>query len=1081
LAKLYRVQMLQNRFRFFRFLLAQTLLLLLSSVGSAQNYLVPNWVDNGWSNLHNPPQFCGAGNRVLVWNSNATSGNPGNDCISVYNVANRSLAARLNIQGYGNITSACLNYTGTSIFYATDQGAVYDYSIGSLSQTALNITEAVNNGARLMTASKDGNTLAYVVTTPGASTDEICLYNLATNAAITRFSLKNPSTQTTASLSFANNSSNVVVSGPTLFDFTGKQIASDAGGGAVVAVNPAQTQAFTYQTDGKIHGYNLSGLTPTWTSAPPTATGVYYYPQSDLSVSSDGNSILFGGTNYGASWYVASLSASSGQQLSASMVVPVTMNGAYNSPFVVCAPNVNQALIGPAGPDSYGYSWSFSSSTGSGTFLSQLFGGVTVDDTGQGAPFITNLAVTSGSVTTPAIACDNAYTGGNSRTILNASTGAVIAVLPSEFAIPSPDGKFYATTSTTQLSVYSVASYSEIATLTLPKSLVGWDIVWGTTSRLFVTDGTSVYSISFSGSSLALVKTFVSDSGSFRVSPDGTKVALFNGGCTVCDAVLGAVLYQIAADPKTYGGIVDISFSSTGLIGVSEVTEPTGGSFFNQFRTYNITGTTPTLLSKISYQLLGDRTYTSAAYPYIGGDLSLDGLSVVMGSYVGSTATNPRQGGTVRVYSVSTGTLLTEWNNQWIPDLSQYNSSSATILNGGSAFAFSADSKTIFWNSGGALVAAPLSPLQLTLSFSPSSVPGGTASTGTITLTPAPATVTTVTLTSASASAVVPATVSIPANAGSATFSVSTNGVTTSTSAAITAAVSNTQTTGSLTVTPPSGLTVSFSPSTVNAGTSSTGTVTLNASAGPGGLVVALSSANTTAVSVPASVTVPANGTSVTFTATTGQPAVSGPVSVTATAGTVTGSAPLTVNRTVTVEASFNQTSVTGGTAVLLTVTLSAPAPAGGTTLTITSSNSALQPRTTITVPAGATSASLGVATNPVLTNTATVLTVTNPTGQSGSANEQVLAPVIQSVTPGATALIGGAPTYALIQLSGPAPANFSIACSSNNAAVTLPATFAFPTGHVGSEVTLTTTAVTAVTAVTITIGGKTFTLTLYP
>jgi hypothetical protein len=248
-------------------------------------------------------------------------------------------------------------------------------------------------------------------------------------------------------------------------------------------------------------------------------------------------------------------------------------------------------------------------------------------------------------------------------------------------------------------------------------------------------------------------------------------------------------------------------------------------------------------------------------------------------------------------------------------------------------------------------------------------------------------------------------------------------------------------------------------------------------------LVVNLSSANSSVVSVPATVTVPANQTSVTFNANTSQPTATGPVAVTGTAGTVTGSGSLTVTQ-ITVGASFNQASVTGGGAVLLTITISPAAPTGGTVVTLTSSDPSLQPRTTVTIPAGATSVTIGVATNPVLTNTSATLTASVTAGSAivtGTATESVLAPVLQSATPEVTTLVGGASTYVLVQLSGPAPAGFQLACSSNNVAATIASSCTFTAGHSSAEIPITTTAVTTITMVSITIGGQTFTLTLYP
>ena len=89
---------------------------------------------------------------------------------------------------------------------------------------------------------------------------------------------------------------------------------------------------------------------------------------------------------------------------------------------------------------------------------------------------------------------------------------------------------------------------------------------------------------------------------------------------------------------------------------------------------------------------------------------------------------------------------------------------------------------------------------------------------------------------------------------------------------------------------------VSLSPSGVTGGTSSEGTVTLTAAASTGGAAVALASSQTSAVTVPSSITVPAGATSAKFTATTSAVTASTAVTLSASYNGVTKSAVLTVN-----------------------------------------------------------------------------------------------------------------------------------------------------------------------------------------
>ena len=207
------------------------------------------------------------------------------------------------------------------------------------------------------------------------------------------------------------------------------------------------------------------------------------------------------------------------------------------------------------------------------------------------------------------------------------------------------------------------------------------------------------------------------------------------------------------------------------------------------------------------------------------------------------------------------------------------------------------------------------------LALSPSTVTAGSSSTGTVTLNaPAPSGGATVQLSSVSP-ATVPATVTVPAGATTATFNVGTTSVSSTTQVKMWA-VLNTSWGAVLTVTPgsagaPSLSTLSLSPTTVTGGSSSTGTVTLSGPAPSGGAVVTLSSSNTAVATVPANVTVAAGSTSQTFTVTT--TTVS-----TATSATITGTLGVSRSATLTVNAS--------------TPTLAAPvlvAPADGATVTL--------------------------------------------------------------------------------------------------------------------------------------------------
>jgi hypothetical protein len=190
------------------------------------------------------------------------------------------------------------------------------------------------------------------------------------------------------------------------------------------------------------------------------------------------------------------------------------------------------------------------------------------------------------------------------------------------------------------------------------------------------------------------------------------------------------------------------------------------------------------------------------------------------------------------------------------------------------------------------------------IALNPASVVGGGTSQGTASLTSAaPSGGAVVSLSSSNTSAAtVPASVTVPAGAFSATFTVSTAAVTASTSVTINGAFGGAARAATLTVTPPalppppaSLSTVAVNPASVTGGTSSQGTVTLTSPAPAGGFAVALSSGSA-AATVPASVSVAQGATSATFAIATTVVTASSPVTITASAGGITRTATLTVN-----------------------------------------------------------------------------------------------------------------------------------------------------------------------------------------
>jgi hypothetical protein len=216
------------------------------------------------------------------------------------------------------------------------------------------------------------------------------------------------------------------------------------------------------------------------------------------------------------------------------------------------------------------------------------------------------------------------------------------------------------------------------------------------------------------------------------------------------------------------------------------------------------------------------------------------------------------------------------------------------------------------------------------------------------------------------AAAAVPTSVTIPQGQTSKTFTFPANAVTTNQFATITATKGSVAIPQQLSVTPISLQSIQVSQNTVTGGVNVSGVVRIVAPAPSGGFIVQLSSSYPGVVKVPVSVTIPAGATSATFTATTY--AVPQTYFVTLT-GTHNSSFVTTQIQVLPPEVAtfrLSTTSVTGGTNITGTVTLTGKAPTGGMHVTITANPNLAQAVSTVTVPAGSTSYSFPISTSTV-------------------------------------------------------------------------------------------------------------------
>ncbi|HYR87414.1 MAG TPA: hypothetical protein VE422_25245 [Terriglobia bacterium] len=275
------------------------------------------------------------------------------------------------------------------------------------------------------------------------------------------------------------------------------------------------------------------------------------------------------------------------------------------------------------------------------------------------------------------------------------------------------------------------------------------------------------------------------------------------------------------------------------------------------------------------------------------------------------------------------------------------------------------------------------SPL-FAMGASPLDLIGGATSRGTVGLSvPAPPGGAVVTLTSSDTSlAQVPASVTVAPGNSTASFMITTSPVDLFTTASVTATADGASRTVflNLAADPNAGLLLlSITPSVGGAigGNSINATLFLNKAAPAGGAIVTLSTNNAAAARVPPIVTVPAGLGFASFNITT--------FPVTAdTAVTITGTLGATRTATITVLASplsissvsLNPATVVGGSPSTGTATLTAAAPAGGTVVTLSSNNMGVATvPASVTVAAGATSATFQVTTKAVANSTSVTIT----------------------------------------------------------------------------------------------------------
>ncbi len=349
---------------------------------------------------------------------------------------------------------------------------------------------------------------------------------------------------------------------------------------------------------------------------------------------------------------------------------------------------------------------------------------------------------------------------------------------------------------------------------------------------------------------------------------------------------------------------------------------------------------------------------------------------------------------------------------------------------------------------------------------------------------PAPAGGAVVGLSSDNSAAIVPSTMTLAAGWWSGSFLLTTTAVTATTVATITATYNGVSQKATVTLTPPrtpQSLTIDpISRIGSDPGTA-TGLVTF-AGGSAYDQTFQLTSSNPAVASVPATVTATAGFLGGAFPITTSAVSATTVVTITATAGGVSRSVPFTVypagTKASLSSVRIDQASVTGGTAATGTVVLNSAAPAGGLVVALSDNSGTVTVPASVTVLAGATSATFPVTTSAVTATTTATISATLGTTQSVTlAVTPAPVPSLYFVSLTTQNVVGGASATGVVQLSAAALTDGAVVTlTSDSSAVTVPASVTVPADAVAILFPVATSAVTAATAVTITAsyGGTT-------
>jgi len=377
------------------------------------------------------------------------------------------------------------------------------------------------------------------------------------------------------------------------------------------------------------------------------------------------------------------------------------------------------------------------------------------------------------------------------------------------------------------------------------------------------------------------------------------------------------------------------------------------------------------------------------------------------------------------------------------------------------------------------------------VSLNATSVLGGAVVQGTITLSrPASASGFVIPLnnTNVGAGSVSPMTVTIAPGSNIGTFTVQTNGVSTTQNMTIRANKTGYNAAEATLQVRALAFDLALTPSRVPGGAASTGRITLrNGEVAPaGGLRFTLTSSDPTVASLPTSLTIPAGATTATFNISTSLVSIDRLIRITAASPSgVSDTRNLIVDAPRMTALSVSPNNLLGGQTANGTITLSSPAPAGGLQIRLTSNVSAVVVPATVTVPGGATSVNFVVGTAPVSGRVTATLTARRD-DDVRTTTVTVNVTTVSSITFSPSTVIGGNTATGTITLEQVAPTGGLLInlYVDQSAFVTFPRRVTVPAGSRTVNFSVPTTVVTRDVAVRFTAevnaSGATTTGTLF-